>query len=165
LLRNVAAGLVLTGCRIVSSSDLPEPPDFRIRIEPESVEARLTAQQRSQIVFLVRVFNEGPGNLFMPECGHELQRAAPNGNWTAVHGVACTPRTPPPFVLEPGGGYGYTIRIVAPLDSAPWQRGAIAGQYRAVSYISTEFRPAGGWGRPIALGLRTSPVFRIREEP
>lgn len=145
MLRIAAAVLLLTSCRIVLTPDLPDPPAFRIVIEPDTVDARVTSQQRTQIDVLVRVFNDGPGNLFMPACGHDLQRALPNGNWIAVHGVPCRPGTPPPFVLEAGGGFGYTIRISAPLDSAPWQRGAITDQYRTVSYISTEVRrPAAG---------------------
>jgi hypothetical protein len=150
-------------CSIATADDMPDPPDFTIRVEPDTVRVRTNAQQRSQFDMLVRITNHGPGMLFMPDCGHELQRAQPNGSWLRVHTVVC--RTgDPPFAVDAGEGFGYAIRINAPADSSPWQRASIVGRYRTLSYISAEFRPNGVWGRPIAHDLRISSEFAIREE-
>jgi hypothetical protein len=165
LARIRAIGTVfVAACRITVVGDPPEPPAFRIVIEPETVVARLNAQQRIQMDFLVRIFNDGPGLLFVPACGHEIQRYEPNGAWSAVFRPPCPAAAGPPYALDPRQTYGYWVRIIAAVDSGPWRRGAVAGRYRAISYISAEFRAAGAWGRPVALGLRTSPEFRVKEE-
>ncbi len=151
-------------CRFTNTVDPPDPPAFRIAIEPDTVRARINAQQRVQFELLVRIFNDGPGLLFVAPCGHELQRAAPNGAWTRVCTPAC-PRDPiPPFVVDAGGTYGYQIRIIAPVDSGPWRTGEIRGRYRTISYISAEYRAAGAWGRPVSMEKRISPVFAVLEE-
>lgn len=157
LLAIVGAG----ACRFTNTTDPPEPPAIRIVIEPDTVHARISAQQRVQFVLLVRIFNDGPGQLFVAPCGHELQRAAPNGAWTRVFTPPC-PRDPiPPFVVDVGGTFGYQIRIIAPVDSGPWRTGEIRGHYRTISYISAEFRAAGAWGRPVSMDKRMSPVFPV----
>ncbi|MEW5918393.1 MAG: hypothetical protein AB1762_18470 [Gemmatimonadota bacterium] len=152
----------MPACRIVTNGDPPDPPTLRIVIEPDTVRTRQDIQQRTVIVMSVRTFNDGPGDLFIPDCGHRLERQAPNGTWEQVHFVGCT-NALPPFHVEAGGTFGYIIRVVAPADSAPWRRGTIDGQYRIVNYISAEFRPRGAWGRPIPLAQRTSAPFAIRE--
>lgn len=150
-------------CRFTNVDDAPAPPAFRIVVEPDTVRARVNAQQRIQLDFLVRVFNDGPGLLFVPLCGHEVQRFEPNGAWTPVFRPPCPPNYGPPIALDPGQVYGYAVRIVAP-DSGLWRHGSIAGRYRTITYISAEFRAAGVWGRPVAFPLRISPEFPVREE-
>ncbi len=164
MVRRLVCLTLLVACRFTTGDDSPDPPDFVILVEPDTVRVRTDAQQRSRFTLLVRIINHGPGMLFMPDCGHELQRAQPNGSWLRVHTVPCRAGAGPPFAIDAGEGFGYGILIAAPVDSAPWQRASIPGRYRAVSYISAEFRPNGVWGRLIAPDLRISPEFAIREE-
>lgn len=156
--------LLLAACRIVNIDDPPDPPAFRIVVEPDTVRARLNVQGKVQLDFLVRIFNDGPGHLFVPDCGHEVQREEPNAGWTRVYVPPCPARLDPPVAVEPGGTFGYIVHIISPVDSGPWRRGAIAGRYRTISYISAEFRAAGAWGRPVPLDRRISPEFPVREE-
>ena len=76
---SLLAAVVVSACRFTNTPDLPEPPTFRIVIEPDTVRARINTQLRLQLDLLVRIFNDGPGMLFVAPCGHEMQRAAPNG--------------------------------------------------------------------------------------
>ena len=154
---------LVVACRITNTADPPDPPSFSIVVEPDTVRARLNAQQRVQLDFLVRISNEGPGQLFVPACGHEIQRSAPNGTWTRVYTQPCPSGFVPPFALDAGEGWGYVVHITAPVDSAPWRPGSIAGRYRAVSYISAEYRAGGAWGRPVPMNLRIA-EFPVREQ-
>jgi hypothetical protein len=163
MLPRVLLLVFIPACRIVTTGDPPEAPDVRIVVEPDTLRSRIDSRQRSVIEMIVRTFNDGPGDLFMPECGHQLERSEPNEAWTIVHTVGCR-TTEPPFHVEAGGTFGYSIRIFAPADSAPWRRGAIAGRYRIVNYISAEVRPNRAWGRPIPRAQRTSGEFVILEE-
>ena len=158
--------LAIAGARRAGSptSPIAEPPAFRIVVEPDTVRTRLTAQQRIQLDFVVRIFNDGPGRLFVPSCGHEVQRFAPNATWIAVFHPPCPPDYGPPYALEIGETYGYIVRILVSGDSGPWRRGQIGGRYRTVSYISSEYRASGAWGRPVPFPLRLSPEFPVREE-
>jgi len=161
---SLIATAVAAACRFTNIADPPDAPAFRIIIEPDTVRARLTAQQRIQLDFIVRIFNDGPGRLFVPSCGHEVQRYAPNATWTAVFYPPCPPDYGPPYALDVGETYGYIVRIVVSGDSGLWRRGQIGGRYRTVSYISAEYRAAGAWGRPVPFPLRVSPEFPVREE-
>lgn len=150
-------------CTFTNTPDLPDPPSFSIVVEPDTVRARVNAQQRIQLDFLVRVFNDGPGQLFVPPCGHQIQRAQPNGTWLLVYAPPCPTGFVPPFAVDAGGTYGYAVRITSQVDSGPWRPGSIAGRYRAFSYISAEFRAGGAWGRPVPAALRYA-EFAVREE-
>ncbi|HJU72406.1 MAG TPA: hypothetical protein VJ717_01575 [Gemmatimonadaceae bacterium] len=164
MLHRAVLPLLLCTCRIVNEPDLPDPPAFRITIEPDTVRAGLNVQAKLDFRFLIRIFNDGPGMLFVPPCGHELQRSAPNASWTTVYEPPCPTGFFPPFAVDAGGTYGYVVRIVAPVDSGPWRRGEIGGRYRMISYISAEYRDAGRWGRPVPHSTRISPEFPVREE-
>ena len=78
-----------------------------------------------------------------------MQRFAPNATWLAVFHPPCPPDYGPPYALEIGETYGYIVRILVSGDSGLWRRGQIGGRYRAVSYISSEYRASGAWGRPV----------------
>ncbi|MGH7696214.1 MAG: hypothetical protein ACRENH_14610, partial [Gemmatimonadaceae bacterium] len=81
MVQRLMALVLVVACRITNTTDALDPPSFRIVVEPDTVRARLNAQQRIQLDFLVRIFNDGPGRLFVPLCGHEIQRAQPNAEW------------------------------------------------------------------------------------
>lgn len=150
-------------CTFSNTPDLPDPPRFSLFVEPDTVVARLNAQQRIQLDFLVRILNDGPNRLFVPLCGHEIQRVQPDNSWSVVHVPPCPTGFAPPFAIDAGEAFGYAVRITAPADSGPWRRGSISGRYRAFSYISTEYRAGGAWGRPIATALRYA-EFHVREQ-
>ncbi len=154
---------LLAACRITNTADLPNPPSFRVLVEPDTVRARLNVQQRIQLDFLVRILNDGPGRLFVPPCGHEIQRAQPNAEWLRVFVPPCPAGFVPPFAVDGGEGFGYVVRITSPVDSGPWGRGSISGRYRALSYISAEFRSGGVWGRPVPMNLRIA-EFQVLEQ-
>ena len=162
-MRRIMALAFALACRITNTADPPDPPRFSISVEPDTVRARLNAQQRIQLDFLVRISNEGPGRLFVPSCGHEIQRDSPNGAWNLVYTPPCPSGFVPPFALDSGEGWGYVVRITSPVDSGPWRPGSIAGRYRAVSYISAEYRSGGAWGRAVPMNLRIK-EFPVREQ-
>ena len=162
-MRGLTLLFVASACTFTNTPDLPDPPRFSLFVEPETVSARLNAQQRIQLDFLVRFINDGPGRLFVPPCGHEIQRAQPNNSWSAVYVPPCPSGFVPPFAIDAGEAAGYAVRIISPVDSGPWRRGSISGRYRAFSYISTEYRAGGAWGRPIAAALRYA-EFHVREQ-
>jgi hypothetical protein len=64
---------LIPACRIINS---PDPPDLRIVIEPDTVSVWRDRQQRSVIELLVRTFNDGPGDLFMPNWARAASRGA-----------------------------------------------------------------------------------------
>ena len=70
-----------TACRFTNIADLPEPPAFRIVVEPDTVRARITAQQRIQLDFVVRIFNDGPGACSFPPADTKcsVSRLTPRG--------------------------------------------------------------------------------------
>lgn len=162
-MRRLMALALVVACRITNTADPPDPPSFAITVEPDTVRARLNAQQRVQLDFLVRIFNDGPGRLFVPLCGHEIQRAQPNAVWLTVYAPPCPSGFVPPFAVDAGEAFGYAVRITSPVDSGPWRPGSIAGGYRAVSYISAEYRSGGAWGRPVPMNLRIK-EFPVREQ-
>lgn len=125
------------------------------------MQPRITAHGIVQLEFLVRAFNHGPGTLFMPDCGHYVERASPNAGWIRVHEVQCPTARFPPVAIHAGGAYGWGLRLAAPADTGVWHTDLLAGRYRTVSYLSAELRPGGAWGRPLALRHRTSPEFQI----
>jgi hypothetical protein len=147
-----------------ATTNPPYPPEFAIAVEPETVRVPINAQRRSQLDLHIRVANHGPGSLFVADCGHELQRAEPNGGWMGVHTVPCGASVPP-LAVDVGEAVRYAIRITAPPDSAPWQRGHITGRYRTVTHFSTACRVSSTWDRPIPHNRRISPEFVVRETP
>lgn len=68
--------LLIPGCQLVTGDDAPGPPDVRIVIEPDTIEARQDAQQRSVFEMLVRMFNDGPGDAFTLQLTARLGAAA-----------------------------------------------------------------------------------------
>ncbi len=163
MIRCLTSLCLVVACTITSTPDLPKTPNFTMFVEPETVRARLNAQQRIQLDFLVRILNDGPGKLFVPLCGHEIHRSQPNGSWQLVYVPPCPTGFVPPFAVAAGEGFGYVVRITSPIDSGPWRPGSIAGRYRAFSYISAEFRSGGAWGRPIETARRFV-EFPVREQ-
>jgi hypothetical protein len=67
---------LIPACRIINAPDLPDPRDLRIVIEPDTVSVWRDRQQRSVIELLVRTFNDGPGDLFMPNWARAASRGA-----------------------------------------------------------------------------------------
>ena len=164
MVRHVACGALVATCTLVTESGTTYPPSYAIAVEPDTVRVLVNTQRRSQLDIHTRVANHGPGSLFIPDCGHEMQRAEPNGSWVRVHAVPCQTRGPPNAV-DVGATFNYVIRISAPPDSSPWQRGHMAGRYRTVTYISTQCRAGSAWGQPLAFDRRISPEFVVREVP
>jgi hypothetical protein len=167
MLAPAACGALVATCVLVTESGtLPPPyaPRFAIAVEPETVRVHINAERRSQLDVHVRLANHGPGSFYIPDCGHELERAEPNGKWVRVHTVPCR-NTAPPLAVDVGKTVGYAIRVAAPTDSAPWQRGQIAGRYRNVTHFSTTCHAGSKWGRPVAYDRCVSPEFVVRETP
>lgn len=168
MLQHVACGALVATCTLVTESGTaytpPYPPSFAIAVEPDTVRVRINPQQRSQLDVHVRIANHGPGSLFIPDCGHEMQRLEPNGEWLRVHTIPCL-TSGTPTAVDGGATFDYSMRVSSPADSSPWQRGHMAGHYRTVTHFSTTCHAGMTWSRSQTLDRRVSPEFVVREVP